>query len=137
MGHNKEDGDKVRELSKALEELSDLVRDMAEEMKATGQMVKKAVVTIPLEDGLIAEVGLILRITSLKEKKAETEPSLTELILKCRVCGKTKVLTVLSDEIVRLISKGVPIKMVGSKFMLDSWVCSNECSRRFFESEQA
>jgi len=59
---------------------------------------------------------------------------IVKLTLKCKVCGKVKVIEVLNDEISRLISEGVPIKLTFEGYVLDSWICSNECSERFFEA---
>ena len=62
---------------------------------------------------------------------------LVKLVLRCKVCGKTKVVTLLNDELGRLISEGVPIKPSDEGFLLDSWICSDECSRKFLERKEA
>ena len=61
---------------------------------------------------------------------------LVKLVLRCKVCGKTKILSVSNDELGRLISEGVPIKPSDEEFLLDSWICSDECSRKFFEDRE-
>ena len=62
---------------------------------------------------------------------------LVKLVLRCKVCGKTKVVTLLNDELGRLISEGVPIKPSDEGFLLDSWICSDECSTKFLERKEA